>query len=120
MVELTGALWNLYVKDPGYLPKLLALKEKSLARSQPPRSVRHGPIKPRQTQIVETVKHILTVADKPLRAKEIQATCEQLLARPISLPTIVDILQRHSKGPESMIVRVSYGRYRLRADSRIR
>ncbi len=112
-MELSGALWNLY-KDPGSLPKLLTLKEKLLSRSAQPRSVRQGPLKPRQSQVLETVKHVLAYADKPLRAKDIQAGCEQLLAKPVSLGTINHILYRHTKGSEALIVRVSYGRYGVR------
>jgi hypothetical protein len=111
-VELTGALLNLFARDPGYVPRLIAMKEKLLARSSRPE--RTLGIRPRQAQVLATVKHVLADADKPLRAKEIQHLCEQLLARPVSLPTVIDCLYRHSNKPDSLFVRVGWGTYSAR------
>jgi hypothetical protein len=108
-MELTGALLSLFGRDPGYVPRLVALKERLLARGPPPKLTQGT--KPRRAQILETVKHVLAHADKPLRAKEVQSLCEQLLAKPVSLPSVIDCLYRHSQKPDSLFVRVGWGRY---------
>ena len=111
-VELSGALLNLFERDPDYVPRMIALKEKRLARSSPPECAQA--LKPRQAQVLETVKHVLAHADKPLRAKEVQDLCEQLLAKPVSLPSVIDCLYRHSRKPDSLFLRVGWGTYSAR------
>jgi hypothetical protein len=111
-MELTGALLNLSARDPGHVPRLVALKEKLLARSSRPERTRG--LRPRQAQVLETVKHVLVEADETLRAKEVQSLCEQLLARPVSLPSVIDCLYRDSHEPDSLFVRVGWGRYSAR------
>ena len=103
---------NLFVKDAGYVSGLIDLKEKLLARSSPPELGQA--LKPRQAQVLETVKHVLAHADKPLRAKEVQALCEQLLAKPVSLPSVIDCLYRHSRNPDSLFVKMGWGVYSAR------
>ena len=107
---------NLFVKDSGYLPRLVALKEKVLSGSKCPREVAQKSVKPRPVPVLETVKHVLGSADKPMRAKEIQTTCEQLLAKPVSMPSIAHCLYRHSQGPNSLFVKVGRGLYEPRAE----
>ena len=111
-MELTGALLNLFASDPGHVPRLVALKEKLLARPSRPELTRG--LRPRQAQILEPVKHVLADADQPLRAKEVQSLCEQLLAKPVSLPSVIDCLYRHSNKPDSLFVRVGWGTYSAR------
>jgi hypothetical protein len=114
-MEPSGALLNLLARDPGYVPRLIALKEKLLARSSRP-ELTLG-LRPRQAPVLETVKDALAHADMPLRAKEIQSLCEQLLAKPVSLPSVIDSLYRHSIKPDSLFVRVGWGRYSARQKS---
>jgi hypothetical protein len=111
-MELTGALLNLLAKDPGYLRGLIALKEKLLARPSP-LELAHA-FKPRQAQVLETVNHVLAHAGKPLRGKEVQAGCEQVLGKPVSLASVIDRLYRHSRKPDSLFVRVGWGTYSAR------
>lgn len=80
-----------------------------MVRPLPPVVVKQRPI-----YVLETLKHVLSYTDKPMRAKEIQAICEQLLGKPASLPTILDILNRHCQRPDSLLVRPERGRYMLR------
>jgi hypothetical protein len=103
---------NLLARDPGYVPGLVALKEKLLARSSRPELTRG--LRPRQAQVLETVERVLADADQPLRAKEVQSLCEQLLAKPVSLPSVIDCLYRHSHEADSLFVRVGWGRYSAR------
>lgn len=110
-MELNGASLNPSVKDD-LLPRLAQLCGKTTSRRVrplPPTVVKQRPV-----YVLETVKHVLGYADKPMRAKEIQATCEQLLGKPVSLPTILDILNRHCQKPDSLLVRPERGRYMLR------
>jgi len=114
-VELTGALWNLY-KDPGYLKKVLDLKERLLSGSKRPKGVVQEPVKPRPVAVLETVKHVLSLADKPMRAKEIQTACVQLLAKPVKMNSIAHCLYRHSQGQQSMFLKAGWGLYELRTE----
>src|SRR5262249_51559572 len=108
-MELTAALLNLFVKDPGYLPKLSALKEQLLARARGPCLTRLPELKPRKVQVLETVKHVLAYADKPLSPKQVQGLCEQFLVHEASMPSVYDCLQRHSKARDSLFVHIGYG-----------
>ena len=56
---------------------------------------------------------MLAAADGPLRAREIHAAAEKLAGTQLSWNTVKDCLHKHARRPESLIERVSHGRYRV-------
>ena len=107
-MELNGALSNPLVTDKK-LSELSELYHRLLVRKrQPVPKV----VKDRNGLVLETVKHVLALAGKPMQAKDIHEACEQLLDRPVSYSTVKDCLSEpHRK--KSLFNRVGYGQYEL-------
>jgi hypothetical protein len=107
MVELNGALSN---------PRLVLeiqrnteLRAKLLTNRVSESDPAH--VKIRAGGVSEAVVTVLTVAGKPLRAREVHLACEQLLGEPVRWGTVKNALLSSSAARRFVIQRVSYGTY---------
>ena len=105
---------NLLFEYSTSLTRLTELKTKLQGRSRTAVRHRRGELKPKSAQVLETVKHVLELSDKPLSPKKVHYLCEELLAHSVSWSSVYDCLQRHSKTKDSLFIHTSYGRYLAR------
>jgi hypothetical protein len=73
-------------------------------------------IRRRAGAVQEAVIRALAAAERPLRAREIHAVAQQLAGTPLSWNTVKDCLHKNARRPDSLVERVSYGRYRIAKD----
>ena len=108
-MELNGALLNRgQLSDAYQLAHALATRPGPEIQSQ-------SQIRPRAGAIQEAVIRVLAAADQPLRAREIHSAAQKLAGTPISWNTVKDCLHKNARRPDSLIERVSHGRYRHRS-----
>ena len=107
-MELSGALWNLYIQ--GRLPKLAALHRRLLA--QPPETEVVGrPLRRRQGVLLEAVTTVLELAGSSLRVREVHAAVEELWGERVPFSSVNEALSTHAKGDGGRFRRVRYGTY---------
>jgi hypothetical protein len=92
-MELSGALWNLYVQ--GRLPRLAALHKRLLART-PETGVVGRPIRRRQGALLEAVTTVLELAGCPLRMREVHAAVEELYGERVPFSSVNEALSTHA------------------------
>ena len=90
------------------------LLTRSLATRTGPPIQSQSQIRPRAGAVQAAVIRALAHADRPLRAREIQAAAQKLVGTPVSWNTVKDCLHKHARRPGSPIERVSHGRYQHR------
>ena len=64
--------------------------------------------------MLETVTLVLELAGKPMRAREIHATAEQLAGEPLRWTSVRAALAAYAEGSEARFERVRRGYYRIR------
>jgi hypothetical protein len=107
-MELTGALWNLYIQ--GRLPRLGALHKRLLARI-PGTEVVGRPLRRRQGALLDAVTTVLELAGSPLRVREVHAAVEELYGERVPFSSVNEALSTHAKGDGGRFRRVRYGTY---------
>ena len=108
-MELNGAHLNRGRLSDAYL---LA---HALATRPGPETQSRSQIRPRAGAIQEAVFRVLAATGEPLRAREVHAAAQELAGTPISWNTVKDCLHKNTRRPDSLIERVSHGRYRHRS-----
>ncbi len=81
-----------------------------------PETQSHSRIRPRAGAVQAVVLRALAEADRPVRAREIHQIAEKLAGTPLSWNTVKDCLHKNARRPDSLVERVSYGRYRIAKD----
>jgi len=110
-MELTPALWDSDFRDD-LLPKLHSVTEKIKKRKKL-RSKLIRPILRNRTGVIQdTVKHVLLVAGKPVKVKEIHQRCEEILGKPVKYKTVVDCL-REKRRVAPLFDRIGRGVYQI-------
>lgn len=110
-MELSGALWNLYVQ--GRLPRLAALHQRLLARIPQTEAVGR-PLRRRQGALLDAVTTVLEVASCPLRVREVHAAVEEFFGEKVPLSSVSEALSTHTIGTDRRFRRVRYGIYARR------
>jgi hypothetical protein len=95
MMELNGALWNLY--NQGRLPGLAPLHKQLLARI-PGTGVVRRPLRRRQGALLDAVTTVLERADCPLRVREIHAAVEAMYGERVPFSSVNEALSTHAHG----------------------
>jgi len=107
-MEENGALLNRECLAKAYL--LI----RSLAGRRGPEPQEQSQIRRRAGAVQNAVIRALAAADRPLRAREIHSAAQELAGTSLSWNTVKDCLHTNARRPDSVIERVSYGRYRHR------
>jgi hypothetical protein len=107
-MELSGALWNLYVQ--GQLPRLGALHQRLLARI-PETGVVGQPLRRRQGALLDAVTTVLELAGSPLRVREVHTAVEELYGERVPFSSVNEALSTHASGDGGRFRRVRYGIY---------
>ena len=107
-MELSGALWNLYIQGP--LPRLAALHKRLLARI-PGTEVDERPLRRRQGALLDAVAPVLDRAGCPLRVREVHAAIEELFDERVPFSSVNEALSTHATGTDARFRRVRYGSY---------
>jgi hypothetical protein len=107
-MELSGALWNLYIQ--GRLPKLAALHRRLLSRT-PGTEVGGPPLRRRQGALLDAVTTVLEFAGSPLRVREVHAAVEELYGERVPFSSVNEALSTHASGDGERFRRVRYGTY---------
>jgi hypothetical protein len=110
MMELSGALWNLY--NQGRLPKLAALHRRLQAQSGVTEVVRR-PLRRRQGILLDAVTTVLELAGCPLRVREVHAAVEEMYGERVPFSSVNEALSTHANGDGCWFRRVRYGTYDL-------
>jgi hypothetical protein len=63
--------------------------------------------------VIDTITAVLELADQPMRARDIHATAEELLGRPIKWTSVKATLAEHAREPRPRFQRTDHGRYRI-------
>ena len=85
---------------------------RSLAARPGPQPQAQKQIRRRAGAVQDAVIRVLTVADGPLRTREIHAAAQEVTGTPLSWNTVKDCLHKNARRPDSPIERVGHGRYR--------
>jgi hypothetical protein len=109
-MELTGALWNLYLQ--GRLPKLAALHRRLLAQT-PITEVVRRPLRRRQGVLLDAVTTVLEIAGSPLRVREVHAAVEELWGERVPFSSVNEALSTQARGDGGRFRRVHYGTYEV-------
>jgi len=108
VVELSGALWNLYIQ--GRPPRLVALHQRLLPGYRQPvwSGVRYGddrePFSLRSPRFSQR-------AGRPLRVREVHAAVEELFGERVPFSSVNEALSTHANGEGGLFQRVRYGTY---------
>lgn len=86
----------------------------SLAARPGPEAQAQSQIRPRTGTVQKAVVRALELADRPLRAREIHQTAQNLAGTSLSWNTVKDCLHRNARRLDSPVERVDHGRYRHR------
>jgi hypothetical protein len=70
------------------------------------------PLLPRRGLVIATITAVLEHADQPLRARDIHATAQALLGRPLNWSSVKATLAEHTRTPNPRFERTGHGRYR--------
>ncbi len=111
MMELSGALWNLY--NQGRLARLAALHQRLLAR-MPETEVAGRPLRRRQGTLLDAVTTVLELAGCPLRVRDVHAAVEELYRKRVPFSSVNEALSTHANADEGRFRRVRYGTYERR------
>jgi hypothetical protein len=115
-VELNGALSNPFTNHKSLLNQLTALHETSLRKAEAsPRQPRS--VSPRPSPVLETVALVLTLAEQPMRAREIHATAETLAGQQLHWSSVKASLAAGASGRSPRFERLRRGVYRLARDT---
>ena len=117
-MELNGALSNPADYRRG-LDAMIETRRRLVSVGLAPTQLSGRTAKPRVGEVLETVKHVLREAGKPLRVSEIHAACERVLGRPVVYSTVKDCL-REKRRMTPLFMKVRHGVYELIADPRSR
>ena len=69
------------------------------------------PVKARQGAVSDAVATVLALAGRPMRAREVHRSCEELLGRPVRWGTVKNALLSSSAAQRGVIQKVAYGMY---------
>jgi hypothetical protein len=96
------------------LRRLTRLREELAGRNTAERPARHD-LRRRQGSVLEAVTTVLARAGRPLRARDIHARVEELLAAPIPFSSVNEALSTHTGGRNQRFRRLRYGVYEHRS-----
>ena len=112
-MELSGALSNPFAKHKSLLNRLTELHKTLLKKTKgKPRQPR--PVPPRPSPVLETVVRVLTLAQKPMRAREIHDAAETLAGQPLRWSSVKACLAAGASAQSPRFERLSRGMYKLR------
>jgi hypothetical protein len=108
-MELSGALLNprLQVELPG----LVRLHKQLARRETGPQEARRS-LRRRQGSVLDAVTIVLERAGRPLRVRDVHATVETMLNRPVPFSSVNEALSTHV-GRDQRFRRLRYGIYEL-------
>ena len=86
---------------------------KAAANPMEPRSAPARPI-----PVLETITRVLERENRPMHAREIHSSAEELLGKPLLWKSVKGILFNYAQGETPRFLRVSRGLYKLTAEHR--
>ena len=115
-MQRSGALSNPFAKHKSLLNRLTELHKTLLKKTEgKPRQPR--PVPPRPSPVLETVARVLTLAQEPMRAREIHDAAETLAGQPLHWSSVKASLAAGASAQSPRFERLSRGMYRLASDT---